>query len=160
MCLPCFVPRKKLLRIGDHRHMIFVLGDNSMAYIKFHCTHCSQKLEAPEEGAGRSLACPACAKQIQIPASRPLAVEPAQAEATAAQPDEETPGQATEQKASAGGGKKWRLPQTGSGRRPATRSKSRKGGCSNCGEELKPGAVLCVACGFNVKTGKKIRTKL
>ncbi|HVT80509.1 MAG TPA: hypothetical protein VHM90_07625 [Phycisphaerae bacterium] len=32
--------------------------------------------------------------------------------------------------------------------------------CSNCGAPLAPGAVLCTACGFNQKTGAKIKTQV
>lgn len=39
-----------------------------MPEIKFNCTHCSQRLEAPVEMAGDSLDCPSCGKPIRIPA--------------------------------------------------------------------------------------------
>ena len=29
--------------------------------------------------------------------------------------------------------------------------------CPECSEDLKPGAVLCVACGYNLTTGKKLK---
>jgi hypothetical protein len=28
--------------------------------------------------------------------------------------------------------------------------------CPSCSKSLEPGAVLCVACGYNVKTGQKL----
>ncbi|QEG22746.1 hypothetical protein MFFC18_26290 [Mariniblastus fucicola] len=30
--------------------------------------------------------------------------------------------------------------------------------CPDCGTEITPGAVLCVECGFNLETGKRLRT--
>jgi hypothetical protein len=30
--------------------------------------------------------------------------------------------------------------------------------CPNCAAEITPGAVLCVECGFNLETGKQVRT--
>ena len=35
--------------------------------IKFHCTACGQKLEAPREMAGNQVGCPTCRKMINIP---------------------------------------------------------------------------------------------
>lgn len=38
-----------------------------MGLVKFHCPHCSQHLEAPEEAAGTGFACPSCGQQIEVP---------------------------------------------------------------------------------------------
>ena len=51
-----------------------------MAEIKFDCEHCGQTLEAPDEMAGETLACPSCEGEIIVPRpvlrSRPGAVDP------------------------------------------------------------------------------------
>ncbi len=39
-------------------------------------------------------------------------------------------------------------------------SESTKTACPDCGAELPPNAVLCVACGLNLKTGQKIATQM
>jgi len=41
------------------------------AAISFHCTACSQPLEAPPEMTGKQIECPACGKVIRIPLPRP-----------------------------------------------------------------------------------------
>ncbi len=32
--------------------------------------------------------------------------------------------------------------------------------CPNCSAELRTGAILCVACGFNIETGKRLKTSV
>ena len=32
--------------------------------------------------------------------------------------------------------------------------------CPNCGKSVKPGAVLCINCGFNMSSGQKVKTKV
>jgi predicted amidophosphoribosyltransferase len=34
------------------------------------------------------------------------------------------------------------------------------GKCPNCGNTLKPTAVICINCGFNLKEGKQIQTRI
>lgn len=136
-----------------------------MADITFYCPHCSQKLEAPEEGAGRSIACPTCSEQIQIPATEPPKEAPKETPEEAA---EETPEEAAEgapeKAAKEGGEKKWRLPRTQGARlggRDRTRTQSRGAAeCPECGASLATDAVLCVGCGLNLETGEKVRTDM
>lgn len=40
-----------------------------MSDIRVNCCHCGQVFSAPDEWAGRSMACPQCGKQIAVPAS-------------------------------------------------------------------------------------------
>ena len=39
---------------------------------------------------------------------------------------------------------------------PAVEPAKSTAGCPNCGTALPPGAVLCVNCGYNLKTGKTL----
>ena len=32
--------------------------------------------------------------------------------------------------------------------------------CTNCGAEIEPEAIICVGCGFNIKSGKNLKTKV
>ncbi|OGV70251.1 MAG: hypothetical protein A2283_00325 [Lentisphaerae bacterium RIFOXYA12_FULL_48_11] len=43
-----------------------------MPDISFNCPLCSQQLEAPEEYAGQVIECPACQKEITVPAPQPV----------------------------------------------------------------------------------------
>ncbi|MBA4388023.1 MAG: hypothetical protein C0404_08585 [Verrucomicrobia bacterium] len=88
-----------------------------MSDFVFQCPHCDQSLEGSDELFGKTIACPACNGQIEIPF-----------------PDasEETP--------------------PGTGEKPAGRS------CVGCGVALEADAVICVQCGTNQLTGKKLET--
>jgi len=52
-----------------------------MANIELICPGCGQALEAPEEMAGETVACPACEAPIQIPAEDPTAFDEGDASA-------------------------------------------------------------------------------
>jgi DNA-directed RNA polymerase subunit RPC12/RpoP len=103
-----------------------------MADIEFTCSECGQTLEAPEEMAGESLACPECEAPITIPAPQTETEEGNAGivfqnieEAEVDEPYAETAANA----------------------------------CPECGAELGDGVVLCVQCGFHLKLGKKIATE-
>ena len=42
--------------------------------MKFHCPHCTQRLEVDDHLAGRSFDCPACKQSLRVPAAAPPAV--------------------------------------------------------------------------------------
>ncbi len=101
-----------------------------MADIEFNCPECGQVLEAPEEMAGDALACPSCEAPITIP--QPPVVEAADAPVFP------------------------NLPAL-DGNEPYTETAANV--CPECSAELQPDVVLCVACGFHLKLGKKISTE-
>jgi DNA-directed RNA polymerase subunit RPC12/RpoP len=45
----------------------------SLVEVAFVCPHCGQKLQVDAEGAGSSLACPTCSRQVVVPAPAPVA---------------------------------------------------------------------------------------
>ena len=107
-----------------------------MADVKFKCPHCSQNLEAPDDMGGEAIECPSCNKNITIPA-------PAPAEEAAS------------------GGKEWRMPRKRKRGQDAPAAGKEEGEtCPGCDAPLAADAVLCVKCGLNLQTGKKISTNL
>ncbi len=97
-----------------------------MPDINFSCPHCSQELEAPEEMAGDTLACPACGMDLTVPAAEQAPPKPLRAVPIPA---------------------------------PVVQ-RTEAGTCPECQANLAEGAVICISCGLNLKTGKKIDTNL
>ncbi len=121
--------------------------------ISFAC-QCGKRLSAREEDAGKRARCSRCGNVVQIPAPHfPEVAAPAGPADRAA---EESTAAATipsvysaELLAAA--------PQPGAAA-PALASPG--GPCPGCGAEMAPGTVLCMACGHDLRTGKRRKTKV
>jgi hypothetical protein len=109
------------------------------------CPSCGKRLRAPEGGAGMSVQCPACgrswkpATQTEVyglldddPPSPPPRPYDLEKDAPAEKP---APAASTSAPA----------PPVGEP-------------CPECGVGMAPGAVVCIECGFNRQTGKRLRT--
>ncbi len=94
---------------------------------------CGQRFQARDELAGRQAKCPKCGSILTIP--RPAARSPASSSKPAASPLDDI------------------LDDAGIDELAKPR-------CPECHAELKPGAVLCVACGYDLKSGKQLQTKV
>jgi hypothetical protein len=97
--------------------------------IRVKCV-CQQQFDAPDQYAGKTVKCPKCAAPIHIP--RPAAV----AKAAPAPPSAMAS----------------LLDEAGVKQRSAT-------GCPSCGTPFPPDAVLCVECGYNFRTNRKMETQ-
>jgi hypothetical protein len=97
--------------------------------IAAQCGSCQKKFKAPDNAAGKKAKCPQCGGVIQIPALE--APKPAASDDHSVA--EEAPAAAAAPAA------------------PAADTS----GCPACGAELAAKAVLCVDCGFDLRTGKK-----
>ena len=113
---------------------------------KFICPACGKQYRWKPELAGRSAKC-ACGGKLVVPAEPPganntLAPTPSPVAASVRSPD-----------ALAASVKTGPAPAT-----PPLPPRPVAGGtaCPSCKASLAPGAVLCVACGYNLKTGKKL----
>lgn len=106
-----------------------------MHEITFACPHCHQILEAPAEYAGQTVACPGCQAEIAVPEeSDPKALNGAINEDGGVTLDAEMDeGEVTDPKAG-------------------------DGTCAECGAEMEPDSVLCLACGYHAGLGRKIHT--
>lgn len=121
---------------------------------------CGAKLNAKDELAGRSVKCPKCSQLIKIPgaaAAKPTESKPATpgkpvgsaTEKAAKSPTKAAPKAAKPEPVDALGGI---LDEMGVAAAPIKHEIA----CPKCGAGMKEGAILCVACGYNTKTGKQI----
>jgi phage FluMu protein Com len=98
--------------------------------IHVQCTKCGHKLAVDDQFAGKKGKCPKCANVfvVTVPAS-----------AAAPAPAAKTAPAAVPKKAAA----------------PAAEGPK---ACPGCGKAVDAKAVICMGCGFNFRTGKKIQT--
>ena len=106
--------------------------------IRVQCDSCSTRFQAKDELAGRRVKCPKCKTALTIPVARksPAARKSPTSSVAAHDPlldllDEQN-----------------------------VRAVSQGPVCANCGSDLRPGAVVCVDCGFNVETGVQLSTEI
>ena len=102
--------------------------------IKATCT-CGKSFSAKSSLAGKTVKCPSCGQALKIPAATSKTVRE-QPPATAAAP-----------------GIADLLDDVG-----VTASKT-GARCPECGADMAPEAILCIACGFHVESGKRLQTK-
>jgi hypothetical protein len=117
------------------------------AQSKFACPSCGRQFTWKPELAGRSAKCK-CGATVKIPAQPTSAAPQAKraapsAGATAPQGDGGNPLDGYDFIAAAAAA----APVADAGLR-----------CPSCGGAMLPGAVICVSCGFNLKTGKRMST--
>ncbi len=99
---------------------------------------CGKTLQVKNELAGKNVRCPACKQPLSIPA------------AAAASSGSQRAASAPQASAASGfpGGLDDLFEEEG--------LKHRQGAtCPSCTAEMKPGAILCLACGFNTQTGER-----
>ena len=115
---------------------------------KFTCTGCGKEYRWKPELAGRKAKC-ACGATLVVPTERPgngasPAAQPpsvsVHAPAAAVAPPPVPPAKPAEAKPSVA----------------ASAAPSAASTCPSCGGSLAPGAVFCVNCGYNLKTGKTL----
>ena len=104
--------------------------------IRATCGNCGSTFNARDELAGKKVKCPKCKARMVIPAAKAAPVSAGVASATKAI----DPMEALLKEANIG-------PVTSGG--PI---------CPDCATPIVPGAVICVDCGFNMETGKRLRT--
>lgn len=109
---------------------------------QFICTACGKEYRWKPELAGRKAKC-GCGASIVVPAERPSAGLAAKAAAPALAPTSARAAIAAEPNAAPADLK------------PAA-AESSGAKCPACAAALAPNAVLCVNCGYNLKTGKTL----
>lgn len=133
--------------------------------VKFKCNSCGKKMGARAEYAGRKVRCPGCKEPVRVPSARPKqAATGAPVSVRSSRPassgnsgssmsltdlaalEQQAPAQMAELTA-----------------RPGARSSAPQvpGGkaCPGCNASVKPEAVICVHCGHNFASGKRLKTK-
>jgi hypothetical protein len=95
---------------------------------------CGKSFQAPAKFAGKMVRCPGCKEPLRVPASKA--------------PDQPLPDQMDL------GGVGSLLDEVGFQRSSASHR------CPECREDLEKEAILCIHCGYNLETGKKMTTKV
>lgn len=145
--------------------------------IEFTCPSCAKKYRVKDELAGKTAKCADCTTRIRIPAATAAksATASAPQKAAASKPSAPTRSSASAPPAAAkpaeAGLSSWFDEELAAAPTAAVASKSAiippaksptatsvSGTCPSCKKPLKPGAVVCVACGFHTKQGKKLET--
>ncbi len=122
----------------------------------FTCPHCGKRFQWTTDIADRKAQCPACHKRIRIP-TVPGRV------ADAVDPLPQAP-KAPARKQESG---TYELDLTGIDETiveppptPAQQAAAQTGRCPACNQPIKPDAVICIKCGYNLKKGKRMQTAI
>ena len=102
--------------------------------ITAQCGSCNKKFKANEQLAGKRVKCPQCGGVITIPVPQPAESHGSMASLLDEESVPATPAPKPKPKAPAAIAKK----------------------CPSCSAEITAGAVLCVNCGFDLRTGKPV----
>ena len=114
--------------------------------IKAKCGNCSRVVKAKDSLAGKRVKCPACSQPMTIPNPAAQQSSGYDAAVNMLQPTSST-----------GGAYNPLLDLLDDA---GVQSVARGPACDNCGEEVTPGAVICVKCGFDMSTGEMLETTI
>jgi predicted Zn finger-like uncharacterized protein len=109
--------------------------------IRTHCGHCKAVFQAKDSLAGKKVKCPKCGEPVLIGGSAATAVKI-------------TPGQ------KAVGATTANNPLLGLLDEADVKTAVAGPLCPNCSAEMKKGGVICISCGYNIETGKKLKTSI
>lgn len=110
--------------------------------IEFACPKCKKQYRVKDQLAGKSAKCSKCDHRFKVP--EPIVVDDlANDDDLGSWFDDELSSEASSKKTAV----------------VAALSQQAKKSCSACGSPLADGAVLCVACGFDSRSGKKHETR-
>lgn len=133
--------------------------------IKFRCKGCEKKIAVRAEYAGKKVRCPGCKEPLRVPAPRPKRSATGAPVAVGAAPADSSPGGASsislEALAAMEANAPIELRELSSKATRQSHSPRIEGGkdCPGCDASVKPDAVLCVHCGHDFDSGKKLKTK-
>lgn len=131
--------------------------------IKFRCKGCEKKIAVRAEYAGKKAKCPGCKQPLRVPSPRPKRTATGSPIAAGA---DSSPGRISssvslaelaEMEANAEAEIRELSPKAAT-RPTGVRYEGGKD-CPGCGSSAKPNAVICVHCGHNFESGKKLKTK-
>jgi len=141
--------------------------------IAFQCDACGKRYQVKDALAGKRVKCAACGHALQVPLPPPAADDDDdeyELEPPLTRPGPTTPvfdssapaASAAKEPAAAGGSRKSKPPmdddlQVAEDPHEAPPPEEPESAtCPSCSGSIKPSAVICVKCGFNLKTGEKL----
>jgi predicted Zn finger-like uncharacterized protein len=131
--------------------------------IDFACPECQRHYRVKDELAGKGAKCGQCGHRMQIPAAAaaaaPSNATPSAKSATSAQPVKQAP-KAVATARHAPAASSW-LDEELEGSQPAVAAppKTTAPSCPSCGAALAANAVLCISCGYDLRTQAKHETR-
>lgn len=133
--------------------------------IKFKCKACEKKISVRAEYAGKKAKCPGCKAPLRVPSPRPkrsstgvpIAAGTSDPGSSSAGAKSYSLADLAEMEANATAEIKELSHKPGS--RPSSVRIEGGKDCPECSSSCKPDAVLCVHCGHNFESGKKLKTK-
>jgi len=111
--------------------------------ITFTCA-CGQRLSARDDLQGKTTKCPKCGASLTIPAADPAAPEASQPAPSSVPAPRTTPPPVI-------------APPLDD--IPVREAPPPQSACPGCGAGMPLGAIICIACGYNAKTGRRIETQ-
>lgn len=121
----------------------------------FMCPHCRKRFQWSTRIADRKAQCPNCAKRIRIP-TVPGRIAEAIDPLPKSHPQEPAPESDTYDLDLTGVDESVvEAPPTA-----AQQAAAQTGRCPACNQSIKPGAVICIKCGYNLKKGKRLQTAI
>lgn len=133
--------------------------------IQFRCKNCEKKIAVRAEYAGKKAKCPGCKQPLRVPTPRPKRSATGVPVAVGAASGDSSAGGESSISLAALAEMEERAPVE---LRELTPKVSRQsdapriaGGkdCPDCNASVKPDAVICVHCGHNFESGKRLKTK-
>lgn len=133
--------------------------------IKFKCKACEKKISVRAEYAGKKAKCPGCKAPLRVPSPRPkrsstgvpIAAGVSDPSSSSAGAKSYSLADLAEMEANATVEIKELSHKAGS--RPSSVRIAGGKDCPECSSSCKPDAVLCVHCGHNFESGKRLKTK-
>jgi len=125
----------------------------------FSCPSCDKRYRWKPTMAGKKVACKSCGAKLRVPdepGGVPERVEGGGGSSTPKSGGADAAGGAGNE-----GGYELADPEAGANQAAAKPAAAGSDGkCPSCNRTMKPGAVVCLNCGFNLKTGSKLSTQV
>lgn len=123
------------------------------------CPHCAKAYRWKAELGGKKVQCK-CGQKFQIPEDPAGRAEPIGPPPGEAATDDAIYEVAEPDNAGAPGAKDTTGARSGGGSPSGGTSGGGGGRCPSCGSKIKPEAVICLNCGFNLAEGRKVKTQV
>ena len=132
--------------------------------IKFRCKSCDKTISVRAEYAGKKARCPGCKQPLRVPSPRPRRSATGVPIAVGGDSGSSSAGEKSYSLADlaameANADVEPKELSSKAAKRPNSIRIQGGKDCPDCGSSVKPQAVLCVHCGHNFDSGKKLKTK-